>query len=146
MRVTTRMEQRPGIHQYGDQNVGCMALDMMYVTFNIQSLSGLNAFIHELDERNKKKLGSRSDRCVSRVYGEALDIAPPKTLPQWMVSPDFQHHSESTQSQGSSDSSTPATPIGSGTLPSALTPTNSTDSLHGPMYTFDFDPTSDSEL
>ena len=81
--------------------------------------------------RNKKKLGSHSDRCVSRVYGEPLDIIPPKPLPQWMVAPEFQHHSESPCSQESSD---PSTPVGSGTLPSAQRPTN-TDSLYGPMYT-----------
>ena len=112
------------------------------------SLSDLNTFICKLDERNKKKLGSRSDRCVSRVYGEPLDTAPPKPLPQWMVTPEFQHHSESPRSQESSD---PSTPVGSGTLPSAQTPTNtdslygpmctpsSSDSVYGSMYTFDFD-------
>ena len=128
-----RMEQRPGIHLYGDQKVGPIALVHLDMMYNVMfySLSGLNAFICKLDERNKKKLGSHSDRCVSRVYGEPLDIIPPKPLPQWMVAPEFQHHSESPCSQESSD---PSTPVGSGTLPSAQRPTN-TDSLYGPMYT-----------
>ena len=104
---------------------------LIVALFLFYSLSGLNAFICKLDERNKKELGSHSDLCVSRVYGEPLDIIPPKPLPQWMVTPELQHHSESPCSQESSD---PSTPVSSGTLPSAQRPTN-TDSLYGPMYT-----------
>ena len=60
------------------------------------------------------------------MYGDCLDLSPPKALPQWMVNSDYQAQSES--------------PSTSSSVPPAAecsdTPVTS-NPLYGPMYTFD---------
>ena len=103
--------------------------------------------IRKLDERSKKKPGCRSARCVSRVHGDPVDISPPKDLPQWMVIPEYQGRSESSQPPESACPSASSTPISISCTPtssvshSSTSQTGSGASDYGPMYTFDIDGT-----
>ena len=75
-------------------------------------------------------------RCVTRVYGDTMEVPPTKLLPRWMVAPECQRPREQPQ-----DSSTPTSSgQNSSTAPSTNmhhTPTDefSTDTpSYGPMY------------
>ena len=102
-------------------------------------ITGLNTLICKLDERRKKKLGNALTRCVPRAQGSALDVAPPKKLPNWMVIEDF-------QVQANPSSQPPQTPSSStvrGTFPntqstpiSSSSPSNS-NSYDERMYSFE---------
>ena len=78
-----------------------------------------------------KKLGSRSSRCVVRVYGDALEVPPPKQLPRWMIAADYQ------EQQGTATSGT-ATPF----VNVHHTPRDNFGT-YGPMYSFDIDSSMD---
>lgn len=84
--------------------------------------------------KEKKKLGFRNARCVSRVYGDPLDLSPPKRLPSWMITSD-------NHAQPESDESSAVRSF----RPAVSTPTSSNDALYGPMYTFDLDHSSVSD-
>ena len=61
---------------------------------NFVYITALNSYIRKLDDRNAKKLGNRYARCATRVYGDVLDVSPPKSLPRWMLGQDYQRLSE----------------------------------------------------
>lgn len=84
---------------------------------------------------------------MSRVYGDPLDISPPKRLPRWMVIPDYLGQPQLSLSQECQDPpamSTPTSisPAGSTPTPSSMLQTSTDASYYGPMYTFDLDSTS----
>ena len=61
-----------------------------------------------------------------RVYGDVLDVSPPKPLPRWMLAPDYQPQSEP-RGRGDVSVSPNRTP------PPTSTPAQDS---YGPMYSF----------
>ena len=51
--------------------------------------TGLNSYLHKLDERAKNKLGRNAARVVERRYGSLREGPPPKKLPLWMVAEEY---------------------------------------------------------
>ena len=51
--------------------------------------TGLNSYLHKLDERGKKKLGRNATRVIERRYGSLREGPPPKKVPVWMVAEEY---------------------------------------------------------
>ena len=68
--------------------------------------TGLNSYLHKLDDRGKNKLGRNATRVIERRYGLLREGPPPKKLPIWMVAEDYHPPTASTDSSPSNCSDT----------------------------------------